>query len=136
MQKHSIPTVGSKVRVITCRPNYYIYTYKQEPFVYREYSGTVLRPEKFNKLGEFNMTGEGRMRMRTISLRDVHEMELLEGSFESKQNNDIRAFHVGNEKRYTVTVQGTKYNCTCTGFVYRKTCKHVKAIQSFLEVKS
>lgn len=34
-----------------------------------------------------------------------------------------------NGKKYYVTKIGTKYACTCPGFTFRHTCKHVKDIK-------
>lgn len=47
-------------------------------------------------------------------------------SYEQK-NTTVKTFSVKGSKgdTYTVTVGSGKYHCTCSGFQFRKTCKHI-----------
>jgi hypothetical protein len=122
----NIPNVGSKVRVTTRFPNYYIYTYKDQPFVDDTYEGTVLPFQKGDKPGTFNMTGDKLMRSRNIAMSRVIKIEYLKGK---SVKSDVRSFVVkSKEKSYIVTIVGKRAECSCLGFQYRHKCKHSDAV--------
>ena len=70
-----IPDVGTKVRVTTRYPSYYIY----DDIGYQEstYEGEVLPPERFFGPTQFKISGDGRMVFRVIDIRWVRELEIL-----------------------------------------------------------
>jgi hypothetical protein len=129
----NIPNVGAVVRVTTRHRNYYIYTAKEQPFVEYTHEGTVLPFMKGDKPGTFNMTGDERMRSRNIAMSNVVKLEYVKGKgTESK----VRAFHVKStdkKKVYLVTAIGNKVECNCTGFTYRRKCKHADAVRAKLK---
>lgn len=45
-----------------------------------------------------------------------------------QKDNAVKTFSVKGSKgdTYTVTIGTGKYHCTCSGFQFRKMCKHVK----------
>jgi hypothetical protein len=47
-----------------------------------------------------------------------------------KQDLSVKTFTVKGSKgdTYTVTVNSGKMHCTCSGFQFRKSCKHVKEV--------
>lgn len=46
----------------------------------------------------------------------------------------VRKFNVkSKEKEYTVSVKGSNYSCTCTGFSFRGQCKHINAVAEKLQ---
>ena len=67
--------------------------------------------------------------VREISLDRVIALEFLDGQTAQKEQvkTDVEVkFAKGSKGNvYTVTRNGTKYTCTCPGFVFRKHCKHV-----------
>lgn len=63
------------------------------------------------------------------------ELELIGKSFESeenvpvKKNPNVRTFKVkSKDKEYTVEYNGNFLSCNCTGFGFRRKCKHVDAV--------
>ncbi len=128
----NVPTLGSTVRVTTKRRNSYLPTCPTEPFEFRTYEGTVVPGDKYDRPNTFCMTGDKRMKVRCISMVDVDKIEMIKGNFQSSSLVDLKAYKVKSKKTgstYTVVIQSNKYSCTCTGFTFRRTCKHVKEVQ-------
>jgi len=125
----NIPKVGDVVRVTTRHRNYYIYTYKEQPFVEYTYEGTVLPPMKGDKVDTFNMTGDERMRQRNIAMGNVVKLEYVRGKGTAAQVRAFRVKSTDKKKVYLVTLIGNKVECNCTGFTYRHKCKHADAVK-------
>ena len=67
------------------------------------------------------------------------ELELIGKSFEPedtkpvKMNPNVRTFNVkSKDKEYTVEYNGNSLSCNCTGFGFRRKCKHVDAVSKSL----
>ena len=47
-----------------------------------------------------------------------------------QKDNTVKTFTVKGSKgdSYTVTVSSSKMHCTCSGFQFRKSCKHIKEV--------
>lgn len=127
-----IPRVGSRIRVTTRFPNHYYKTYKESPFEFFTYEGTVLPLDSKNPTDSFNLTGDGTLHVRNISLSNISDLIVLKGSVVTRKIVDsVRAFRVKSKSKnreYVVTVSGNKYKCTCVGFQYHRYCKHTKAV--------
>jgi hypothetical protein len=114
----AVPTIGSKVRVTT---NWYgeiknftgvvVQSIFKSPYSFAVHTGNPQYP-----VSEFDASG------KHLSI------EVIAGkSFAAATGT--KAWKVkSKDKIYLVTRVGAKYNCTCTGFEYRKTCKHIDAV--------
>lgn len=129
----NIPQVGNVVRVTTRHRNYYIYTYKEQPFVEYTYEGTVLPPMKGDKPDTFNMTGDERMRSRNIAMSKVVKLEYIKGKGLASKVRAFRVRSTDKKKEYLVTVIGNKAECNCTGYQFRHKCKHSAAVLAKLK---
>jgi hypothetical protein len=125
----SIPTVGSVIRVTTRHPNYYYLTAKSQPWTEITHEGTVVPGGKWDNPNTFCMTGDVHIAIRNIALHSVIQLEILKGSSRKVASTGIRAFRVKSAKNsYTVTLNATRFSCTCVGFQYHRNCRHTKAV--------
>lgn len=124
----NIPKVGSQVVVTTKYRNVIL---GGEPYKFNQIKGTVLEPTKWMTNGEFMVaTGEEMRPKAVINIAFVTDVQYLKGSGD-KINNDTRTFKVTSKssgKSYIVTASPRGVHCTCTGFGYRKYCKHSQAV--------
>lgn len=59
---------------------------------------------------------------------------LFKLSTKQKTEPGVRTFNVkSKDKNYTVSVKGSNYSCTCTGFSFRGQCKHITAVAEKLQ---
>ena len=130
MKTLSIPKVGSKVRVTTrYKESYYFST---NPWRDTVYEGEVVAPNKWDNPDSFKLfTGNPEWPYSVISANHVHDIKYIEGGPGKNVRTDVRSWTVSGSKgdQYTVTQNGTKWSCTCSGFQFRRTCKHVKKKQ-------
>lgn len=134
-----IPSVGSRVRVITEHPNIYYLTAKTQPMVRNTYEGVVVPNEKFDKPNTFCITGNSIMPIRNIAVHNVVKLEIISGSASSINiNESVRVFKVqssAKNKQYLVTLTQGKFSCNCIGFQYHKNCRHTKAVATKVNAK-
>lgn len=128
------PVVGKLVKLRVRYPsNYY---YRTSDFVEEEYCGTVLPDERWTKPDAFVLadTAGGRYPVRDIPLREVIDLQYLDGTAATQQavNNQVQTWSVSGSKgnNYTVTLHAGKYSCTCPGFGFRRHCKHIESVKS------
>lgn len=123
-----MPALGSKIKVKT--------VYNQGPKMippqpdHHWYEGTVLPSDKWMKPNQFNLSSTNpNYPIRTIDINYVLEIELIEGSL-IKGDNGVQTFIVDGSKgsKYTVTKNKNTWSCSCTGFGFRKTCKHITEV--------
>lgn len=122
-----VPTIGSKVVVRT--------RYSQGPNMippqpaYSEYAGTVLNPYKWLNDRQFCLSGDNDWPIRVISMDAVEDIQLLSGNMKTIET-EAKVWTVEGSKgnKYTVTRSNSKWDCTCPGFSFRKTCKHVSEL--------
>jgi hypothetical protein len=124
----NIPNPGAVIRVTTRYRN--IYLYDTSEYRHNTYEGTVVSNEKFDQPATFCMTGDERMPIRNIDMSNVVKLELLTGSARKvAAKSGVRVFRVKSDKNvYTVTMQASRFQCTCVGFQYRRHCRHTKAV--------
>jgi len=124
----NIPNAGAVVRVTTRFRNNYLYD--KSEYRYNTYEGTVVPNEKFDAPATFCMTGDARMPIRNIAMANVMKLEVLKGSARKvASQSGVRVFRVKSDKNvYTVTMQASRFQCTCVGFQYRRHCRHTKAV--------
>ena len=134
MSYASIPSVGSKIRVTTKHRNVYHVNSETTPYVLSTYEGTVLPENSGGRIppNSFYMTGTDTFPVRCICLEFVTDIAVVSGSLSKLTTSaQVRAFCVKSDKqKYIVTVAANKYTCTCTGFQYRKNCRHIKAVEN------
>ena len=129
MKTFTQPKVGSQVTVTTRYPTHYLFATK--PYEENIYSGEVGRPDRSVPEGSFMLLTpqDQKMPTRVISLARVVKMRYADGSAVKKitTNNQVRVYQVKGSKGnvYTVTERGTEKSCTCPGFTFRRSCKHV-----------
>ena len=90
------------------------------------FEGIVVPSNKWLTDRQFCMTGDDTMKIRVIDMEFVKDIELLSGSM-INVNTDVKVFEVSGSKgnKYIVTKNSKGWDCTCPGFTFRKTCKHV-----------
>ena len=119
-----VPSVGSKVRVsINFRQGSVMIPPQPTTEVFE---GTVLKSHKWLTDRDFCLTGDNDMPVRVISMSLVEDIELLNGTF-NNVDTEIKVWQVSGSKgsTYTVTKNKSGYTCTCPGFTFRKSCKHI-----------
>ena len=134
----SIPMVGSEVVVVTKFPESYLFS--KEKFRYDTFRGVVISSERWLQPHEFNVkTGNPRYPVSTISLKNVDKITYLSGSSrEISTDSNTRQFKVlskSTSKTYIVTVIGTKVTCNCTGYTFRRACKHSDGVARKIGLK-
>lgn len=124
----SLPKVGSRVLVTTKHKNVIL---GGDPYKFNQYRGTVIESAKWMNSHEFMLATDDPMRPKAvINSSYVSDVKYLTGSG-SVVNSSTRTFKVSSKssgKQYIVTVSSGKVHCTCTGFEYRKYCKHSQAV--------
>ena len=128
---NQIPNVGAVVRVTTKYPESYLFS--KEPFVYHTHEGTVI-PVPFTTAKQtFAMTGDNTVKMRVIDLSNVDKIEFISGTgTAAASSKKARIFKVESKSKgraYNVVFNNGAYMCDCMGFQYRKSCRHMKAVQ-------
>lgn len=76
-------------------------------------------------------TGNPDFPKAVIDISRVVDLKIVSGSTTSVDTSSTRQFRVTSKstgKSYLVSAVGGKISCTCTGFSYRRTCKHAQAV--------
>ena len=128
----TVPKIGSRVRVTTMYPNHVVYRGDTNGYVTYVREGVVVK-SIFNDPFKFAVeTGASDYPVSEFNAKSQHvvKIELLMGTAE-KVATDSKAWKVKSSKGnkfYLVTRVNGKFSCTCTGFEFRKDCKHVGAV--------
>jgi hypothetical protein len=115
-----------KVKVLNTqfnRPG--IWMFEQPEFF--EYEGDEVQVKWLNP-GELALsTGNPEFPFRVIRRSQI---VAINNVATEKQDTAIKTFSVKGSKgdSYTVTVSSGKSHCTCSGFQFRKSCKHIKEV--------
>lgn len=124
-----VPNVGSKIGVL-------IYDPFQEKMIppgegWNYYEGVVVEPDSWTKSDEWVMTGDECYPRRTIKHSRVLDLDVFEGSVYRAAHQPHGTWQVVGSKGdiYTVSYNGS-WTCTCTGFHYHNTCRHIKSKQT------
>jgi len=130
MKTLSIPQIGSRVRVTTRYREIYIHA--TSPFKDRVLEGEIVNPDKWMDQDNFKLfTGNPEFPYSIINVNNVHDIKYLTGGSGRSLVNDTKTFTVKGSKgdTYTVTQVGTRWTCTCHGFQFRRSCRHIKEKQ-------
>jgi len=131
------PKVGSHITVTINRPTYYYYA--KNPTITIEYQGIVEPPEPWYSSHQFRLSSDDpRVPFRTIDLQNVEKIVDGTGKTSVKSTisqlpNDMRVISIKGSKGnfYNVTMKGNRaISCTCTGFSFRKSCRHLKEAEN------
>lgn len=124
-----VPVVGSKI-VITTSYSHGAAMIPPQP-TEKVYEGTVVAPFKWLNDREFCLTGTKDFPIRVINISSVIDIKVLKGKLKTIVT-DNKVWNVKGSKgnTYTVTRNSSKWDCTCPGFTFRKTCKHVSELSS------
>jgi hypothetical protein len=131
MKTLSIPAVGSRVRVTTRHKE--IFYWATKPYREHLYEGEVVASNKWDQPNSFKLfTGNPDWPDSVIHVDNVHDIQYIKGgpgqSVESKNKTWTVTGSRGD--KYVITQSGTKFTCTCSGFQFRRQCKHVKEKQN------
>ena len=124
------PTPGQTVRVTT-RFREINYWAKNE-WLDTTYEGVVGRADRTVPEGSFMLLTPHTPEMptRVIALGRVIRLEYADGSAAAKRAvaDAVKVWQVEGSKGavYTVTEEQGQRRCTCPGFQFRKTCRHVQ----------
>ena len=124
-----VPEIGSQivVDIVTAiGPN----MIPPQPSTIR-FEGEVLPSFRWLTDREFCLTGDEAMPIRVINLGRVSKITFKSGSSKTV-NTSVKTFTIKGSKgdKYLVTRAPTGWTCTCKGFEFRKSCRHITEAQS------
>lgn len=128
----TIPPVGTQVSVtVRFKNNYYLAT--TDTFD-SELSGIVIPNHKQIRPDSFTLRVKcPNVPVREISMTNVVGLKFADGRKATKEKVDreIKTLVVKGSKgeEYLVTKDGKNVSCSCVGFQFRKTCKHLAMIK-------
>ena len=123
-----VPAVNSRVRVRVRNNDFHLYIPPRPK--YTVYEGTVVKPYPWLSVTEIALTTTNpNFPVRVINVAHAEQVELIAGQIDTVNDHD-RTIQVDGSrgKQYTVSRKGTRITCTCEGFTFRKSCKHLKLI--------
>lgn len=97
---------------------------------YHYYTGTIMR-EKWFEPGEIGITNDDpKFPFRRIQRERIVEVNGAEAKFSPPPAVERTVAQVPGSKgnTYTVIKEGSRATCTCPGYSYRKTCKHLTMV--------
>lgn len=131
---HTTPKIGSTITVVVRAhpykpvwvPQWNAYT-SPGPET-KTYTGVVQTSDSWMSKDQFNLTtGLPNFPVRTITMKDVVS---INGAGVAEQKEDLRVVKVSGSKvgsTYDVTIRdGVAEHCTCDGFRFRRSCRHLK----------
>ena len=128
----AVPKVGSRVRVTTMYPNHVVYRNDTNGYVTYVREGIVVQSIFRDPFMFAVKTGAPEHPVSEFNAKSQHvvKIEYLTGSA-TQVATDKKAWKVKStdgKKFYIVERVNGKFSCTCTGFEFRKDCKHVGAV--------
>ena len=128
----AVPKVGSRVRVTTVYPNSYAYRGEDNNYVTYMREGEVVQSIFRDPFMFAVKTGDPDHPVSEYNAKSLHvvKIEVLKGD-SLNVATDRKAWKVKSSKGnkfYIVERVNGKFNCTCTGFEFRKDCKHIGAV--------
>jgi hypothetical protein len=128
----AVPKIGSRVRVTTMYPNTYAYRGEDNNYVTYTREGIVVKSIFRDPFMFAVETGAPDHPVSEYNAKSLHvvKIEVLKGS-SAQVATDGKAWKVKSsdgKKFYIVERLNGKFSCTCTGFEFRKDCKHIGAV--------
>lgn len=131
MKTLSIPLIGSRVRVVTRHKE--IFYWATAPYREHLYEGEVVQSNKWDQPNSFKLfTGNPDWPDSVIHVDNVHDIQYITGGPGQSIDAKNKSWTVTGSRgdKYIITQSGTKFTCTCSGFQFRRQCKHVKEKQN------
>jgi len=96
---------------------------------FNEYTGTIMR-EKWFDADEIGITtGDSRFPFRRIHRSRIVEVSGAKIDYTPvKSSREVITVQGSKGNSYVVTKEDGKASCTCVGYSFRKTCKHVQEV--------
>lgn len=131
------PKVGLNVTVVTDWSDY-LRPFDASARRQNIYTGTVVASASYDDPSSFRMaTGDRSYPIRIVSLDRVVSLVDDNGKAAEKVESkkiEVAAWQVKSDSRkggfYTVTREGSHFSCTCIGFGFRKSCRHVLQVKA------
>jgi hypothetical protein len=128
----AVPKIGSHVRVTTMYPNTYAYRGEDNNYVTYTREGIVVKSIFRDPFMFAVETGAPEHPVSEFNAKSLHvvKIEVLRGDV-TQVATDGKAWKVKSsdgKKFYIVERLNGKFSCTCTGFEFRKDCKHIGAV--------
>lgn len=131
------PAVGSRITVTTAerdKPGIYASYVDRGPYVK---SGVVVPSEKYDDFDSFRLKTDNKMYpVSVIALERVTALVYDNGEVArmiARVQPVNKTWQVKSDSRkggfYTVDLTNGHYSCTCQGFVYRKSCRHINNVK-------
>ena len=94
------------------------------------YTGTVMRQKWFGDNEVGLTTTEKRNPFRVIRMENIAEIDGAVASYVAPVKVEPKTVIVLGSKgeKYTVIKDGLKSSCSCKGWSFRKTCKHIEGV--------
>ena len=134
MKTHfAIPDPGCKVAITFEFPSYVIGSSKVNKTTI---TGVVEKATRFTPPDYVRIVTDfdSPVRIREIPLASITSLEYADGRSAVKQsvNKDTRTWSVEGSRgsRYTVIRTRSTWTCTCPGFQFRKSCRHIQELQN------
>ena len=128
------PSVGSLVKVIVSYSEHFA---KYPVFIPDGiFEGRVEASEKFDDPNSFRVCTNGNYHPVSVIIMDktLKSISGIEFKPIEKLPSNKRIFKVrSGEKEYLVTLIGNRYECSCTGYQFRKTCKHINQVKERID---
>ena len=125
----AVPKVGARVRVTTMYPNAVVYRNSDNGYVTYTREGVVVQSIFRDPFMFAVRTGDPDYPVSEYNAKSQHvvKIEYVTGSA-TQVATDKKAWKVKStdgKKFYIVERVNGKFSCTCTGFEFRKDCKHI-----------
>lgn len=128
MNTNILPQVGAEIRVQVRNP----FAARQIPPQpeLTEYAGRVLDPYRWLTDREFCMTGDEAWPIRVMNLSLIEDIQFLSGTGQ-EIDTTAQSWQVAGSRGNTYTVNRTRstWICTCPGFQFRKSCRHISELR-------
>ena len=117
------------VRTRLYQPSYH----RQDAYLEHEITGEILNTVKWLKPDEIAITNPDHPnKFSILHKKNILWIKDLAGNKSTVKvaDPDYKQWTVKGSKgnEYLVIRQKGQYNCTCTGFTYRKTCRHITEV--------
>ena len=130
---YKLPLVGQHLRVVTKWKTHFYFA--KDQYDYHEYTGTVVPSNKWDAPGTFKLhTGNPQHPDSIIPIDHVHSITSLDGTDvlagEAEVSSRARWEIPGSKGSvYVVTKESSRYHCSCPGFQFRRSCKHLSMVE-------
>lgn len=97
--------------------------------ILQKYTGTVVPSAKYDPPGTFRMSTDiSDFPFRVITYACVVEVNDRTVCYQQQMKEEVRLVKGSKGDTYTVRTVNGRSTCTCPGFGFRKTCKHIESL--------